>query len=170
MKSSLTVEGRSLWVHVRVCWSPSHFLVELAWLFVQTNNTVKLSLRTTENLVTLKCIHFTHLLLTRIILFLQICKPLFLLCYWRSGQWTNNSGNNSSLRRTSWQVFWKCELTSFQLFFLWIHSLFILHHFVLFPQCFYLKYNQLSVKTVYLTDFLLLGQTKLISAYIPVKI
>lgn len=124
MKLSLTLEGRSLWVRVRVCWSPSRFLVELAWLFVQTNSSVKLSLRTTENLVTLKCIHFTHLLLTRIILFLQICKPLFLLCYWRSGQWTNNSGNNSSLRRTSWQVFWKCELTSFQLFFMDSQSLY----------------------------------------------
>lgn len=48
----------------------------------------------------------------RVILLLQICKPLFLLCYWRSGQWTNNSGNNSSLCRTSWQVFWQCELVS----------------------------------------------------------
>lgn len=61
----------------------------------------------------------------RNILLLQICKPLFLLCYWRSGQWTNNSGNNSSLCRTSWQVFWQCELDSLYFIILfYAHSTF----------------------------------------------
>lgn len=36
-----------------------------------------------------------------ICVFLQICQPVFLLCYWRTGQWAHHSGGHPPLCRAS---------------------------------------------------------------------